>query len=300
MKKNFFSDILPGQIFRLAYSVATLGAALAPTNAQAQVLPQASPAAEIRQVIGLTEVKVVYHRPSVKGRRVWGELVPYGVVWRTGANEATVVSFADDVTVNDLRVKAGEYALFTIPARSGEWTVVLNKNVKSWGATGFKDEDNVLTIRCKPRKIPFHETFEIEFENLGRSSGELLIAWERVAIPLTIKVEVDRKANENIDAAIRTAGTNWRVYANCADYCVRNGIRLGEARQWVDKALQIETKNFFPYWLKADLSALDGHFAEATKLAEQSLALGLAEQGEKFLYKKEIEESIQFWKAKTQ
>jgi hypothetical protein len=300
MKKNFFSDTIKRQIFRLAYSFATLGAMLAQTNAGAQVLPQASPAAEVRQVIGLTEVKVVYHRPSIKGRKIWGELVPYGVVWRTGANEATVVSFSDDVTVNDLRVKAGEYALFTIPARSGEWTVVLNKNVKSWGATGFKDEDNVLTIRCKPRKIPFHETFEIEFENLGRSSGELLVAWERVAIPLTIKVDVDRKANENIDAAIRTAGTNWRVYANCADYCVHNGIRLGEARQWVDQALQIENKNFFPYWLKADLSALDGNFAEAIRLAEQSLALGLAEQGDKFLYKKEIGESIQFWKGKTQ
>jgi Protein of unknown function (DUF2911) len=268
--------------------------------AWAQVLPQNSPAAEVHQVIGLTEINAVYHRPSVKGRKVWGSLVPYGIVWRTGANEATVISFSDDVTVNDLRVKAGDYALFTIPARSGEWTVILNKNVKSWGTTGFKDEDNVLTIRCKPRKIPLHETFEIEFENIGRSSGEMIISWERVAIPITIKVEVDRKANENIDAAIRVAGDNWRVYANCADYCLRNNIRLGEAQQWVDKALQLESKNFFPFWLKADLLALEGNFAESVKLAEKSLALGLAEQGEKFLYKKEIEESISFWKAKLQ
>jgi len=293
---GFFGQPKPSfQLFLWwAMTVAPLSSTLA------QNLPQSSPAAEVKQIIGLTEIKAIYHRPSVKGRKIWGDLVPYGVVWRTGANEATVISFADDITVNDLRVKAGDYALFTIPARNGDWTVILNKNVKSWGTTGFKDEDNVLTLRCKPRKVPFHETFEISFENVGRNYGELVIAWERMAVPLNLKVDVDRKANENIDVAIRTAGDNWRVYANCADYCLRNGTRLGEAQQWVDKALQLETKNFFPFWLKADLLALAGNYAEAIKMAEQSMVLGLAEQGDKFLYKKEVEESIAFWKAKLQ
>ncbi|MCU0449665.1 MAG: DUF2911 domain-containing protein [Bernardetiaceae bacterium] len=275
-----------------------------PLVGRGQNLPQSSPAAEVKQVVGLTEVKVVYHRPGVKNRKIWGKLVPYDVVWRTGANEATVVSFSDDVTVNDLRIKAGDYALFTMPARSGEWTVLLNKDTRSWGTTGFKEENNVLTIRAKPRKIPFKETFEISLENLGRNSAELLISWEKLAIPLVIKVDVDRKANENLDAAVRNAGENWRVLANCVEYCLRNNLRLGEARQWVDRCItlhdQQNAKNFFPFWLKADLLALDNDFAGAVKMAEKSLQFGLAEQGDRFIYKKVLEESIDFWKKRLQ
>lgn len=266
---------------------------------QAQELPLASPKCEYSQVVGLTKISITYSRPSVKGRKIWGHLVPYDVVWRTGANEATVITFSDDVWLNDLRIAAGSYALYTIPHRNNEWDVILNKNARSWGTTGFRPEDNVLSVKARRRKASFTETFTIDIENLTRTTAQLVMRWEKAAVTVPIRVEVDEKVNRNITEAIRTAGDNWRVYANCAEYCLRNNIRLGEAKQWIDKALALKPDNFFPHWLRADYAALQGNFKEAVLAAEEALRLGIAESGNNFLYKQDIEKSIALWRSKV-
>lgn len=264
----------------------------------AQDLPLASPKCEYNQIVGLTKISIQYSRPSVKGRKIWGQLVPYDVTWRTGANEATVITFADDVWLNDLRIAAGSYALYTIPHKRGEWDVILNKNSRSWGTTGFRPEDNVLSIKARSRKIPFSETFTIDIENLTRTTALLVMRWEKIAINVSIRVEVDEKTNKNITEAVRTAGDNWVIYANSAEYCLRNNIRLGEAKQWIDKALELKPNSFFPHWLKADYAALQGSFKEAIISAEEALRLGIAESGSNFLYKQDIEKSIALWRSK--
>jgi hypothetical protein len=265
---------------------------------KAQELPLASPKCKYSQVVGLTEISIQYSRPSVKGRKIWGQLVPYDVVWRTGANEATVITFADDVWLNDLKIAAGSYALYTIPHKRGDWDVILNKNSRSWGTTGFRPEDNVLSIKARSRKIPFTETFAIAIENLTRTSALLVMSWEKIAISIPIRVEVDEKANRNITEAIRTANDNWLIYANSAEYCLRNNIRLGEAKQWIDKALELKPNSFFPHWLRADYAAMQGNFKDAIVSAEEALRLGIAESGSNFLYKQDIEKSIALWRSK--
>lgn len=268
-------------------------------GARAQQLPLASPPCEWKQTIGLTDIAVKYHRPDVRGRQVWGKLVPYEKVWRTGANQATTISFTDDIWLNDLLIKAGTYAIFTIPQKKGDWTVMLNRNINSWGTLGFKDEDNLISFRARPYKVPFTETFTIEMANIGRSTADLLIRWERLALPIQVRVDLDTKVNQNIDRAIAAAAADWRVYTNCAEYCLRNNTRLGEARQWVEKAIQLNGQNFYPFWLKADLLALDFRFAEAIAAAQRALELGKAEQGDAFLYKADIERGIALWKSKV-
>ncbi len=264
----------------------------------AQNLPLASPKCEYSQIVGLTKISIQYSRPSVKGRKIWGKLVPYDVTWRTGANEATVITFLDDVWLNDLRIAAGSYALYTIPHKRGEWDVILNKNSRSWGTTGFRPEDNVLSIKARRRKVPFTETFSISIENITRTTALLVMTWEKISVSVPIRVEVDEKVNKNITEAIKTAGDNWIVYANSAEYCLRNNIRLGEAKQWIDRALALKPNSFFPHWLKADYAALQGNFKEAIVSAEEALRLGIVESGSNFLYKQEIEKSIALWRSK--
>ncbi|WP_448518620.1 DUF2911 domain-containing protein [Rhodoflexus sp.] len=267
-------------------------------SAQAQELPLASPRCEYSQIVGLTKISMNYGRPGVKGRKIWGSLVPYDVTWRTGANEATVITFSDDVWLNDLRIAAGSYALYTIPHRRGDWDVILNRNVRSWGTTGFRPEDNVLSIKARSRKIPFTETFTLDIENLTRTTAQLVMRWERIAVSILIRVEVDEKANRNITEAIRTAGNNWKVYANAAEYCLRNNIRLSEAKEWIDKAMELKPDNFFPHWLRADYAALQGNFKEAIIAAQEAMRLGIAENGSNFLYKQDLEKSIALWRSK--
>ncbi|MCS7018650.1 MAG: DUF2911 domain-containing protein [Cytophagales bacterium] len=264
----------------------------------AQELPLASPKCEYSQIVGLTKISIQYSRPGVKGRKIWGHLVPYDAVWRTGANEATVITFSDDVWFNDLRIAAGSYALYTIPHRRGEWDVILNRNAKSWGTTGFRPEDNVLSVKARSRKAPFSETFSITIENITRTTALLVMRWEKTAVSVPIRVEVDEKVNRNITEAIRTAGNNWLVYANSAEYCLRNNIRLSEAKQWIDKAMELKPQSFFPYWLKADYMALQGDFKQAVQLAEEALRLGIAESGSNFSYRQDIEKSIALWRSK--
>ncbi|MFN3316104.1 MAG: DUF2911 domain-containing protein, partial [Raineya sp.] len=132
----------------------------------AQELPQASPVSKLEQRIGLTDVSVRYSRPSVKERKIWGEVVPYRTIWRTGANACTVISFSDNVSINGQNVPAGEYSLFTIPTEN-EWTIILNKNTKLWGSDGYKQEEDVLRFNVKPEmNAPFTETMLFAFDNI--------------------------------------------------------------------------------------------------------------------------------------
>jgi Protein of unknown function (DUF2911) len=283
----------------LLFSLASLLSSFAQDMSKSKVtLPFVSPKSTVKQMVGLTEITIEYNRPSVRGRTIWGDVVPYNKVWRTGANQATTIEFSDDVWLNTNLVKAGKYALYTIPTKN-EWTILLNKNAESWGTESYKEDDNVLSFKVKPLKDEFDETFKVEVSNIERTRADIFIEWEKVVIPIEIRVDVEQKVLTNILAAIKNAkDTDWEVFATCADYALKNGLFKDEVGLWIDKALEGNPKSFRPYWLKADFFALNGNFRTAIDLAKQALHLGMAERGDKFSYKADLERAIEMWETK--
>ena len=266
-------------------------------QAYGQNLPKASSFISVTQVVGVTEITLKYHRPNVKGRKIFGEVVPFGKVWRTGANQATTITLADDAEINGTKIKAGTYSLFTIPNKK-EWTVLFNKSSDSWGTEKYTEENNVAALQVKPYKDHFCESLSIEFQNIGRNTAEVVIRWEKTAVSFTVKTDVESKVMANIEEAIANAGDNWEVYANCADYCLQNNIKIEQAGQWIDKALALNNKTYWTYWLKADYYALKQNYKDAVIAAENALRLGLLEMGEKFPYKESLQRTISGWKNK--
>lgn len=146
-----------------------------------------SPNAAVSQTLGTTEITVTYGRPAVKGRTVWGQLVPYGKVWRTGANECTTITFSKNVLVEGKPLTAGTYGLFTIPGQD-EWTWIFSKNASQWGAFSYKQEEDALRVTAKPHAAEHaHEWLTFAFEHLSADGGTLALHWEKVAVPLKIQ-----------------------------------------------------------------------------------------------------------------
>ena len=173
------------QLFCLAVLVAV--AALPALGQRASNKPRTSPNASISQTIGVTKVTISYGRPGVKGRKIWGELVPYGEVWRTGANEATAISLTRNVTIEGQELPAGTYALFTIP-NEDEWTIIFNKNPKQWGAFDYDPRLDALRVKVKPEPADHKEWMSFSFMDLSANSAKLVLRWEKLAVPLKIQV----------------------------------------------------------------------------------------------------------------
>ena len=166
-----------------ALAVATLAT---PSFAELK-LPRISPDAKVTQTLGLTDLTLTYSRPGVKGRPVWGALVPYGQVWRTGANEATTITFSDDVTINGQALAKGSYSLHTIPGKD-EWTIIFNKTAKQWGSFKYDAAQDALRVKAKPESSPMHEWLTFDIPQLSANSATVVIRWEKLAVPFTVGV----------------------------------------------------------------------------------------------------------------
>jgi len=236
--------------------------------AQQLDLPRPSPKATVTQTVGLTDVTILYCRPSVRGRAIWGGLVPYDQVWRTGANEATTITFADDVTIEGTKLPAGTYGLFTIPGKD-EWTVIFNKGAKQWGAYEYKQADDVLRIKVKPQATEFHELLTFAFPVVTTESANVAIVWEKLAVLFTIKVDTVDK----VLAAARKAIDDWRLPYRAATFCLDNNVNLAEARGWMDKSIAMK-ETMYNLAGKARFLALDGKKADAIALAKKAIAVG--------------------------
>lgn len=250
-------------------------AVAAPALAQLD-LPRVSPKATVSQTVGLTDVSIAYCRPGVKGRAIWGGLVPYGEVWRTGANEATTITFSDPVTVNGNALAAGTYGLFTIPGKES-WTVVLNKGAKLWGAYEYKKEEDVLRFEVRPRAAAApKEWMQFRFEGLTNDTAEVVLAWESLEVPFTVKVEVTERVLTAARKAIAEAkADDWRTPYRAAAFCIETGVNLDEAATWVDKSISIKP-GYYNTLGKAKLLAAKGKKAEAVAVAKKAIELGLA------------------------
>jgi hypothetical protein len=267
-------------------------------HAQQLVLPLSSPKATVSQTIGLTDIAVTYHTPSVKGREIWGKLVPFGKVWRTGANEATTITFNDDVVVQGEKLAAGTYSLFTIPETHDNWTIIFNKDPKQWGAFEYKQEEDVLRVPVQAMPDNFHETLFFSFTNIKPSSGVLNINWEKIRIPIRIETNVDAKALANIKSAVSQAKPDdWRTYAQAVNYLISVDKEAEYALALINKSISIND-NFYNNWLKAQLMAQHNEYKEAVTLVKKAIKLGETDKETFKQYATDMEFALREWKTK--
>jgi hypothetical protein len=206
------------------------------TQAQVPGLPNPSPTQTIDQEIGLGHAIVTYSRPNVKDRKIFGGLVPFGTVWRTGANTATEITFSEDVKLDGHNVPAGTYSLFTIPEKD-QWTIIVNKAVKEWGAYSYKPEDDLLRFIVKPAHInDKHETFTIRFANSTTSSADLQIVWDYTVVSIRVTVDDDAKITATIEELMKAEHNSNLVYFNAIQYYYNNNKDADKALGWIKKA----------------------------------------------------------------
>jgi hypothetical protein len=253
-------------------------------------LPRPSPFAKVSQVVGLTEITVDYSSPAVRGRKIWGGLVPYDQMWRAGANTATKVAFSKDVTFAGKPVPAGTYAFFVIPGKS-EWTVILNKKADQPG-TGrdYKADQDLLRVQVKPKAAPFRERLAYEITDFTDDKATLSLQWEKLQLPIPIAVATGPEAMANIQAAID--GT-WRTYANAARYLLESKKDYDTGMKYVDQSLTLK-EDWYNLWIKAQLVAAKGNHKEAVALAERADQLGQKE-GPGYFAQAEVKKAITEW-----
>nr|WP_294936381.1 DUF2911 domain-containing protein [uncultured Flavobacterium sp.] len=265
---------------------------------QAQVkTPQASPSTKIEQVVGLTDVEIDYSRPSIKGRTVFGELVPYGKLWRTGANANTTVSFSEDVVIGGKALKKGKYALYTLP-KADSWDVIFYTSTDNWGLPEVWDETKVaVRTTVKPETINRKvETFTIGVNNVENDFAHLELAWEKTVIAVKFEVPTQKTAMKSIETTL--AGPSANDFFSSAQYFYQSNGDLNKALTWINKAVDLRGVEA-PYWylrLKSLIQAKKGDKTAAIETAKLSLAG--AEKEKNMDYVKMNKDSIAEWSKK--
>jgi DUF2911 family protein len=233
--------------------------------------PQASPTESIKVRVGVTDVGVVYSRPSARGRVMLGGNNPYGEVWRTGANNATRITFGTPVTLQGSNVDAGTYELFTIPGKD-EWTIILQKAGNQWGAYAYDQKNDVLRVTAKPVALTEPvETFTIDINDVRPDSATLDLTWEGTRVPVTIGVDVVGIMVPKIEAAMAAPGK--KPYAQAALFYLDHKLDLDKASGWIDAALAEQPDAFYLYYQKARVLAAKGDKAGAEAAAQKSIDL---------------------------
>lgn len=253
-------------------AAAVLGSAHAQTPPPKVDFPSASPSCTLKQHVGFTDIEVNYSRPSVRGRKIFGGLEPYGEVWRTGANTSTTISFSTAVKLNGTSVPAGTYELFTIPGEQ-EWTVIIHKNLKEWGAYSYKQQDDVARVTAKPVALAEpQETFTIEFNDLRDDSATLNLLWERTRVPVKVELDVINKVVADIDAAMATDSPK-KPYFQAAMFYFDHDLDLPKALKWMEQAIVSQPDAFWAYYHQARLLAKMGDKPRAIASAQHSIEL---------------------------
>jgi tetratricopeptide (TPR) repeat protein len=251
-------------------------------NLPAQQLktPSPSPGQTIKQDFGLSSIELSYSRPGVKGRKIFGDLRPYGVIWRTGANGATTLNFGDDVTIGGTLIKAGKYGLLTIPDRDN-WIIIITKQLDVTSPDAYKKENDVVRVNIKPvtLKEPI-ETFTMQFANVTPSSCDLNLLWENTAVTLPITADINTKVMAQIDDIMNKDN---KPYSNAAMYYMDNGKNLNQALLWFNKALEQNPKSFFILYNKAKCLAKLGKKEEAKATALKSIDEAKAEKNDDYV-----------------
>lgn len=241
----------------------------------AQLTPQPSSTQSIVQGFGLGKINLTYSRPNVKGRKIFGGMEPYGTVWRTGANSATVIKFTDAVIVDGKTVPAGEYGFFSIPGED-EWTIILSKQPKQWGAYSYKESDDFLRFKVKTEHLPvLTETMTLDFINVTSTTCDLQMKWERSGFAIHLVTDIDAKVVARIDSAMNT---DKKPYYDAIIYYYNNNKDMSKALVWANELEK--DKNFPPFvpklWKarvllkKGDKAAAIATATEGAKIAAEN------------------------------
>jgi tetratricopeptide (TPR) repeat protein len=205
-------------------------------------LPRDSQHAVVMQRIGITDITINYHRPLVKGRKIWGGVVPYGEVWRAGANENTTIAFSDPVTVEGKPLEKGSYGLHLIPAQ-GQWTVIFSKNSTSWGSFTYNEAEDALRVTVKPQTTDLHEALSYDFDEVQPDSAVVTMRWEKIAVPFKVAINVSNVLEQSLHKQLRgIAQYTWDGWNDAADYMVSHKMDLNEALRYSDQSLVIEQR----------------------------------------------------------
>lgn len=251
-------------------------AVAAPATAQQFSTPRPSPNAKVTQTVGLTELSVTYSRPGVKGRAIWGALVPYGQPWRTGANEATQFTTSDEIKVEGQALPAGTYALVTIPT-ADSWTVIFSTQKEMWGAYDYDAKNDALRVTVKPVAAAHEERLSFTFDDPSPESATLNMRWEKVSVPVKITVDTNAKALASARAAVAAAKPDdWRTPFRAAAWAFDAGIAQEDVTAWAQAAAKSKD-NFQTAGLLARIAAKQGDTKNAVVLMKKSIAFGKAD-----------------------
>ncbi len=253
-------------------------------------LPRVSPQATVSQTIGITEIKIDYCSPGVKGRVIWGELVPYNEMWRTGANQATTISFSTDVMVDGNKLEKGKYSFFTIPSPSS-WTLVFSKQSDLWGTSGYKQEQDALRIQVTPQSAGFREWMMFFFDEITDNSVKTILHWEKLQVAFTVKASVNELVLSKAQSVI-----SWRTPYQAANYAFNQNLDMAQVQKWLEISLLTE-KNYWNTALHARVLDKQGKRKEAVKIMDEAIALGKSMENPPFNLG-EMEKMLAEWKKK--
>lgn len=237
-----------------------------------EIFPRLSPNASVSQSIGYTTIIINYCRPAVHEREIWGALVPFNKVWRTGANEATTIQFTTDVTVGGAKVAAGRYSLFTIPSEK-EWTLILNKVDDQWGAFYYNPKDDLLRFKVKPEKGSYIERLQFSFSHIADNSVSVDLNWENLQVSFIIEIDLAGQALTKIKEILAAKPGDAKIYYKSAEYAADHDFLLNEALQWADKAISIDP-TFYAHFTKAKILFKQAKYIEAQRTVDKCREAG--------------------------
>ncbi len=239
---------------------------------QSLELPSASQAAEVKQRIGVTDITINYHRPLVKGRKIWGGLVPYGQVWRTGANENTTIEVSTPVSIEGTALPAGKYGLHMIP-NADTWTVIFSKFSQAWGSFTYNQAEDALRVEVKPQPAEMEEAMEFSFEDIKPDSTVATLKWEKLAVPFRISVDEPATVIASIKDQLRgVLQYSWEPLYQAAQYCATKNVDLEDGLKWADRSIQTEER-FENLNVKADLLQAMNRSDEAQKVRAHAMQI---------------------------
>jgi tetratricopeptide (TPR) repeat protein len=240
-------------------------------------LPLQSQAAQVKQTIGITDITINYHRPLANGRKIWGGLVPYGDVWRAGANLNTTITFANDVMIEDKPLPAGTYGLHMIP-NENEWTVIFSRMNSAWGSFSYKESEDALRVNVKPQATELHNALVYDFDQLKPDSAVVVMSWDKVAVPFKVSVDVNKIVEASLNNQMRgLAQYTWDGWDDAATYLVDSKYDYETALKWENNSIGNEDR-FENEMTKARVLDAMGKTSEATEARNKAISLGNAQQ----------------------
>ncbi|RYY30807.1 MAG: DUF2911 domain-containing protein [Chitinophagaceae bacterium] len=248
--------------------------------AQGLKTPAPSPLQTIKQEVGVGTLELSYSRPSTKGRKIFGDLEKYGMVWRTGANNATILTVSDEITIGGTKLPAGKYGLLSIPDPK-EWTFIISKQTDVTGAAAYKQDQDLVRVKVKTEKAPTKvETLTMQFGNLKNNGCDLLLMWEDVSLKLPITTDVDGKVMSQIEENMKSEKP---AYFQAALYYAENNKDINKALEWINKAAQEQPEAFWVIHQQANILAKANKKTEAIAAATKSLALAKAAKNDNYV-----------------